>query len=84
VRKPLTTGLIGAGVRIIGEFGIVAVFAYFPQGIPVKLFVNLQNEGVDSVYSLVWLLLAVCLPLPLWLLRTSKGRGYFRSVPSIR
>ena len=72
VQKSLTIGLIGAAVRIVGEFGIVAVFAYFPQGIPVKLYVNLQNEGVDSVYSLVWLLLAVCLPLPLWLMRTPK------------
>ncbi|ACS84519.1 ABC transporter permease subunit [Musicola paradisiaca] len=54
-----------AWVRAVGEFGIVMIFAYFPQGIPVKLYVNLQNDGVDAVYALVWLLLAIALPLPL-------------------
>lgn len=39
-------------------------FAYFPQGIPVKLYPNLQNDGVDSVYTLLWILLLVTLPLP--------------------
>jgi len=53
---------------VIGEFGIGMVFAYFPQGIPVKLFVNLQNDGVDAVYALLWLLLLVTLPFPLWCL----------------
>lgn len=41
------------------------IFAYFPQGIPVKLYTNLQNDGVDSVYTLLWLLLIVTLPLPM-------------------
>ncbi|MFJ5297821.1 molybdate ABC transporter permease subunit [Pseudomonas sp. NPDC088368] len=67
-RRALATGLAIAWGRVIGEFGIVMVFAYFPQGIPVKLFVNLQNDGVDAVYALVWLLLLVTLPFPLWCL----------------
>ena len=67
-RRALATGLAIAWGRVIGEFGIVMVFAYFPQGIPVKLFVNLQNDGVDAVYALVWLLLLVTLPVPLWCL----------------
>ena len=54
-----------AWVRAIGEFGIVMIFAYFPQGIPVKLYNNLQNDGVDAVYVLLWLLLLFTLPLPL-------------------
>jgi molybdate/tungstate transport system permease protein len=66
--RALATALAISWGRVIGEFGIVMVFAYFPQGIPVKLFVNLQNEGVDAVYALVWLLLLVTLPLPLWCL----------------
>ena len=41
------------------------IFAYFPQGIPVKLYNNLQNDGVDAVYVLLWLLLLFTLPLPL-------------------
>jgi len=68
VRRALATGLAIVWVRVIGEFGIVMVFAYFPQGIPVKLFVNLQNDGVDAVYALLWLLLLVTLPFPLWCL----------------
>lgn len=48
--------------------GIVSVFSYFPQGIPVKLFVNLQNSGLQSVYVLVWILLLLTLPLPVLVL----------------
>lgn len=64
--RGLATGLAIAWVRVIGEFGIVMVFCYFPQGIPVKLFINLQNDGVNSVYSLMWILLISTLPFPLW------------------
>lgn len=65
--REICTGAIVAWVRMIGEFGIAAVFSYFPQGIPVKLFVNLQNDGLQSVYVLIWILL-LSLPLPLILL----------------
>lgn len=54
-----------AWVRAMGEFGIVMIFAYFPQGIPVQLYNNLQNDGVDAVYVLLWLLLLFTLPVPL-------------------
>lgn len=74
-RRGIMAGLAIAWVRVIGEFGIVMTFAYFPQGIPVRLYVNLQDEGVDSVYVLVWLLLLVSLPLPLWLLARGRERG---------
>ncbi|NUA43517.1 hypothetical protein HAT93_01163 [Dickeya solani] len=63
-----------AWVRAMGEFGIVMIFAYFPQGIPVKLYINLQNDGVDAVYALVWLLLMMTLPLPLLCLRWATRR----------
>ncbi|WP_241023497.1 ABC transporter permease [Paraburkholderia sp. Ac-20340] len=69
--REVATGAVIAWVRIIGEFGIAAVFSYFPQGIPVKLFVNLQNDGLQSVYVLVWLLLGL-LPFPLILLSVFK------------
>lgn len=68
------SGLALAWVRIIGEFGIVMTFAYFPQGMPVRLYVNLQNDGVDGVTTLVWLLLAVTLPLPMWILSQRPGK----------
>lgn len=71
-RRGLATGLAIAWVRAVGEFGIVLVFSYFPQGIPVKLYINLQNDGVNAVYSLIWLLLLFTLPFTLWCLATGR------------
>lgn len=70
--REILVGAVVAWVRIIGEFGIVAVFSYFPQGIPVKLFVNLQNDGIQSVYVLVWILLLLTIPVPLVVLSLSR------------
>ncbi|MGK3142207.1 molybdate ABC transporter permease subunit [Pantoea sp. C2G6] len=68
----LATAVALAWVRAIGEFGIVMIFAYFPQGMPVKLYNNLQNDGVDAVYILLWLLLLFTLPLPLGCLALTR------------
>lgn len=73
--RGIAAGLVLAWVRIVGEFGIVVVFAYFPHGIPVALFTDLQNDGVDAVYTLLWLMLAVTLPLPLLTLAMLGRRG---------
>ncbi|UVA77288.1 molybdate ABC transporter permease subunit [Pandoraea commovens] len=73
-RGGLAAGLVVAWVRVIGEFGIVMIFAYFPQGIPVKLYVNLQNDGLGAVYALLWLLLVVALPLPILVLMMTRRR----------
>ncbi|UXO70640.1 molybdate ABC transporter permease subunit [Pantoea dispersa] len=54
-----------AWVRAMGEFGIVMIFAWFPHGMPAQLYNNLQNDGVDAVYVLLWLLLLFTLPMPL-------------------
>jgi molybdate/tungstate transport system permease protein len=72
----LGAGLALAWVRAMGEFGIVLVMAYFPQGMPVKLWVDLQDAGVDKLYPLLWLFLLVSLPLPLALsLRLGVGHA---------
>jgi molybdate/tungstate transport system permease protein len=68
----LASAVTLAWVRAVGEFGIVMIFAYFPQGIPVKLYTNLQNDGVDAVYTLLWMLLIVTLPLPMVCFALSK------------
>ena len=73
-RGGLAAGLVVAWVRVIGEFGIVMIFAYFPQGIPVKLYINLQNDGLGAVYALLWLLLVVALPLPILVLMMTRRR----------
>jgi len=73
-RVTLPLSLLGLGaalsiawVRALGEFGVVLIMAYFPQGIPVKLWVNLQDYGLSSVYPLLWVFFLVGLPLPLLL-----------------
>lgn len=65
-RAGLLNSLSLAWARALGEFGIVMIFCYFPQGIPVKLYVDLQNSGVEAVYALLWILLLTSLPFPLW------------------
>jgi molybdate/tungstate transport system permease protein len=76
-RLGLAAGLALAWVRALGEFGIVLIIAYFPHGIPIQLWVNLQNIGLDAVYPLLWLFFLVAMPLPLWLGMVSRRRGIF-------
>lgn len=74
-RLGLATGLALAWVRALGEFGIVLVIAYFPQGIPVKLWVNLQDIGLGAVYPLLWLFFLIAMPFPLLLgMLSRRGR----------
>ncbi|MEP6601951.1 MAG: ABC transporter permease [Nitrospirota bacterium] len=70
----LAAGVALAWVRALGEFGIVLIIAYYPQGIPVKLWVNLQDIGLAAVYPLLWLFFVVALPLPLYLGILSRRR----------
>ena len=62
----LAVALSLAWVRSIGEFGAVVVTAYYPAGMPVQLWVNLQSFGLPAVMPLLVVFLAVSLPLP-WL-----------------
>lgn len=72
----LAAGVALAWVRALGEFGIVLIVAYYPQGIPVKLWVNLQDTGLPAVYPLLWLFFLIGLPLPLLLGAMSRrGQG---------
>lgn len=76
-RLGIVAGLALAWVRALGEFGIVLIVAYFPHGIPVKLWVNLEDSGLSAVYPLLWLFFLVALPLPLWLGIVSRRRVLF-------
>lgn len=62
-----------AWVRAIGEFGAVVVTAYYPSGMPVQLWVNLQSFGLPAVMPLLVAFLAVALPLP-WLVHVLAQR----------
>ncbi len=54
-------------MRALGEFGIVLIIAYYPAGMPVQLWTDVQDLGVQAVFPLVALFLLAALPLPLWL-----------------
>jgi molybdate/tungstate transport system permease protein len=55
-----------AWVRALGEFGAVMVTAYFPAGMPVAIWTNLENFGLPAVMPLLLVFLVTALPLP-WL-----------------
>jgi molybdate/tungstate transport system permease protein len=76
-RLGLAAGIALAWVRALGEFGIVLILAYYPQGIPVKLWVNLQDIGLSAVYPLLWGFFLVAMPLPLILGLASRRQGLF-------
>ncbi len=66
-QRGLAAALALAWVRAMGEFGIVLIIAYYPQGMPVRLWVDLQELGIQAVFPLLAGFLAATLPLPLWL-----------------
>ncbi len=72
----LGAGLALAWIRALGEFGTALIIAYYPQGIPVKLWVNLQDYGLPAVYPLLWLFFLAAIPVPLWLgLLSRRAQG---------
>jgi molybdate/tungstate transport system permease protein len=76
-RTGLAAALALAWVRALGEFGTALIIAYYPQGIPVKLWVNLQDAGLSAVYPLLWLFFLAALPLPVWLgLAARRSNGW--------
>jgi molybdate/tungstate transport system permease protein len=72
-RLGLAVALTIAWVRAIGEFGAVVITAYYPSGMPVQLWVNLQSFGLPAVMPLLVMFLAVALPLP-WLVHVLAQR----------
>lgn len=62
----LAAALSMAWVRALGEFGAVVVTAYYPAGMPVQLWINLQSFGLPAVMPLLVIFLCTALPLP-WL-----------------
>ncbi len=66
-RRGLAAAIALGWVRALGEFGIVLIIAYFPAGMPVRLWVNVQDLGLQAVFPLVAVFLLATLPLPLWL-----------------
>jgi molybdate/tungstate transport system permease protein len=72
----LAVALSLAWVRAIGEFGAVVVTAYYPSGMPVQLWVNLQSFGLPAVMPLLVVFLAVALPLPWFIHVLAQRQGH--------
>ncbi|HET7873561.1 MAG TPA: ABC transporter permease subunit [Terriglobales bacterium] len=72
-RLGLAVALSIAWVRAVGEFGAVVVTAYYPAGMPVQLWVNLESFGLPAVMPLLVVFLAAALPLP-WLVHILAQR----------
>lgn len=75
-RLGLAAAVSLAWVRALGEFGAIMVTAYYPHGIPVQLWVDLQDNGLPTVLPLLLVFLLSALPLP-WALRLlARARGH--------
>jgi molybdate/tungstate transport system permease protein len=72
-RLGLAAALSLAWVRALGEFGAIMVTAYYPHGIPVQLWTDLQDAGLPAVMPLLTVFLLTALPLP-WILRLISER----------
>jgi molybdate/tungstate transport system permease protein len=75
-RLGLAAALSIAWVRALGEFGAVIVTAYYPSGMPVQVWINLQNAGIPAVMPLLVIFLLTALPLP-WLIHILADRHGF-------
>jgi molybdate/tungstate transport system permease protein len=62
-----------AWVRALGEFGAVIVTAYYPSGMPVQIWINLQDAGMPAVLPLLVVFLLTALPLP-WVIHLLAQR----------
>lgn len=65
--RGLSAALSLAWVRALGEFGVILIVAYYPAGMPVQLWTDVQDLGLQAVFPLVVVFLLVTLPVPLWL-----------------
>jgi molybdate/tungstate transport system permease protein len=69
-----------AWVRALGEFGAVIVTAYYPSGMPVQIWINLQDAGMPAVLPLLVVFLLTALPLP-WVINLLAQRRHANANP---
>jgi molybdate/tungstate transport system permease protein len=72
-RLGLAVALSLAWVRALTEFGAIVITAYFPAGMPVAIWTNLQYFGLPAVMPLLIVFLVTALPLP-WLAHVAAQR----------
>ncbi len=73
-RGGLLAGAAMAWARAIGEFGATVILAYHPYGMPVKIWVDLNDLGLPQALPLATVLLLVAVPLPLAALLGSRRK----------
>lgn len=73
-RLGLAAALSISWVRALGEFGAIIVTAYYPSGMPVQIWINLEDHGLPAVMPLLVIFLLAALPLP-WLVHILARRG---------
>lgn len=61
----LAMALATGWARAIGAFGAVLIIAYHPYGIPMQIWVTLNETGLASALPFALVLIVVALPLPL-------------------
>lgn len=70
----LSVGFAMAFARAIGAFGAVIVMAYYPNTLPVRMWIALQEQGLPAALPLAVFLLLAALPLPLLAVLWRRGR----------
>jgi molybdate/tungstate transport system permease protein len=60
----LANSLAVTWARAMGAFGAVLIIAYHPFGLPMQIWVTLQETGLASALPYALVLLVVALPLP--------------------
>jgi molybdate/tungstate transport system permease protein len=60
----LANALAVTWARAMGAFGAVLIIAYHPFGLPMQIWVTLQETGLRSALPYALVLLVVALPLP--------------------
>lgn len=61
----LAMALATGWARAMGAFGAVIIIAYHPYGLPMQIWVTLNETGLASALPFALVLLVVALPLPL-------------------
>lgn len=85
----LVSALAMAWARAMGAFGAVIIIAYHPYGLPMQIWVTLEQTGLAAALPFALVLLVVALPLPLaayvWTARArvSSGAGAPAVEPSL-
>jgi len=73
----MASTLAVAWARAIGAFGAVIIVAYHPYGLPMQIWVTLEERGLPAALPFALVLLVVALPLPLlgllWAARANRA-----------